>query len=134
MPKYLTLTILAVALLFGCTIDDEDRCPSGYYWDGKIMACRVVEEDAGAVDAGDDGYLAQCRSQEECDVFESDLYCLYDPTKDEPGICVVQGCETAATCPDDTLCCDCTVFPVTVCLAEVVVDGTALEAACECTP
>ena len=133
MPKYLTLATLTVAFVFGCTIDDDDRCPGGLYWDDIIKACRLVEEEPdGGPDAGDDGYLSACNSQEECAAYEAD-YCLYDPTKDDPGICVFQNCE-AGTCPGESLCCDCTLFPVTLCLQEGVLSNPALDAACECTP
>ena len=64
--------------------------------------------------------------------YEAD-YCLYDPTKDDPGICVFQDCE-AGTCPAESLCCDCTLFPVTLCLEDGVLSNPALEAACDCTP
>ena len=134
MAKYTTTLFLAAMVGFGCTIADEDRCPSGLYWDGDIMACRLIEDSPeGGLDAGDDGYLAPCSGAEECEDYAAD-YCLYDPTKpQEPGICVFQNCE-AGTCPAESQCCDCSLFPATLCLPDVVLSDPVLEAACECTP
>ena len=138
MPRYFVLLILTAICLFGCTIDDEDRCPDGLEWNSSVQACQdpVVLPDAGAdggfPDAGaDGGFLAPCGGHPDCASYEAD-YCLYDPTGDDPGICLVQDC-TAGSCPQDSLCCDCSALAMPlICIPEAIITGSALDT-CDCT-
>ena len=126
MLNYSTLAMLAVALLFGCTIDDEDRCPDGLFWDQDAGACH-------------DGYLAPCDATEEdknkdCQEYDADL-CFYNQLDLEaPGMCVYQEC-TENGCPTDSQCCDCSLisFP-DICLPDFLADDPSLASVCDCTP
>jgi hypothetical protein len=128
MPRYFVLLILTAICLFGCTIDDEDRCPDGLEWNADVQACQdpVVLPDAGA----DGGYLAPCNGHPDCASYEAD-YCMYDPFGDEPGICLFQDCHPTS-CPQDSLCCDCSglAMPV-ICIPEAIITGSALDT-CDC--
>ena len=49
MKQFAWLLSIGALAIAACTIDDEDRCPEGFYWDGALKACLEEEEveDAG---------------------------------------------------------------------------------------
>ena len=95
------------------------------------MAC---QEPADLPDAGGDasagGYMEPCSGPGDCDAYEAD-YCLFDPSSDDPGICLYQDCDVDS-CPAESVCCDCSnlMMPV-ICLPEAILGGTALDT-CNC--
>jgi hypothetical protein len=123
---FVILSTIAVSWL-GCSIDDGDRCPDGYFYVPEILACCVegevyvadagicreppeppdteTDEDDGGADGGDpSGLWEPCNAQEECEGFDAD-YCAINPLTDE-GYCTIE-CEVG-DCPDGSQCCDCT--------------------------
>jgi hypothetical protein len=133
MPKCLTAIIFTAIYLFGCTISDEDRCPDGLEWNGDIQVCQEIQElpDGGTGDASAGGYLEPCEGNEDCASYEAD-YCLYNPMGDDPGICLLQDC-TAGSCPEDSLCCDCSgMMAPFICLPEQVAEDPEIEKYCDC--
>jgi hypothetical protein len=128
MPRYFVLLILTAICLFGCTIDDEDRCPGGLEWNADVQACQEIKDlpDGGA----DGGYWEPCESNADCASYEAD-YCMVNPMSDEPGVCLFQDCDPTS-CPQDSLCCDCSVLMMPViCIPEAIITGSALDT-CDC--
>ncbi len=148
--KALLIAILVLVYWSSCTMDDEDRCLSGYDWDPDGLTCRKIERDTDtgpaevAQDAGGDsgatgnsdsdlptGYLETCGVQEDCAVYEAD-YCLINPTEPEQSVCVTQNC-TPGNCPEGSMCCDCSAltYPA-MCLPDEALVDSPLATMCDC--
>lgn len=134
----LRMPVMILVMIFGavgCTIDDDDRCLSGYQYDSAARICRPLDTDSvsgpkngsdtgsdeAETDEGPRGYGETCTDPGGCAAFDAD-YCLLDPGKGE-GICTVQGC-LPGECPAGSKCCDCTNIerPV-LCLYDDIVDS-----------
>ena len=97
-------------VMSACVIDDEDRCPSGFYWDNDLKSClqEEEEEDAGGcvIEEGN-GLGEECMEDADCADYVAD-FCQTNPlTPDAPGFCTVTNC-SPADCACEYSCCDCT--------------------------
>ena len=124
MKRFVWILGACLLVIVACTIDDEDRCPDGFYWDGDFKSCFEEEvEDAGdCVIPPETGYGRECFQSSECEGREA-AFCLTNPlTPGEPGSCTIGDC-VAEDCLCDTVCCDCAAVPqitwgVPVCIGQ----------------
>jgi hypothetical protein len=125
---------------FACTVDDDDRCPSGYYWVDDLKVCLERDEvsDAGGEECPSDagvGLGAECMDNESCACFVAD-FCQKNPLNppEDPGACTISDC-VPADCVSDYLCCDCTgtavPFAAPICVNEAIIDQL-VGAGCTC--
>jgi hypothetical protein len=141
MQKICLLYLAGAFLLFGCTIDDEDRCPSGYEYITKDKICQQIvdageEEDAGDPgDAGElpEGFWKTCGSEGDCAGSDAD-FCVAMPG--EGGNCTYTGCDPdVAPCPSGYICCNCTAFAFigeVLCGPVAWADSSFMSSQCDC--
>ncbi|MCP4601770.1 MAG: hypothetical protein GY847_14845 [Proteobacteria bacterium] len=152
---------VAVLTAISCSIDDSDRCPSGYTWAEDYLSCIEVptdtedtagldtesetstDLDAGPFDGGIDtdepdiGYGTECFDDSHCASFTAD-FCNTSPiAPNDPGYCTTRDC-SPGDCPDGYQCCDCrdTIFQAkkTVCLNdEQAAQVSVAPANCTCS-
>lgn len=96
-----------------CTMDDADRCPSGYFFMEELRACcnaethesneegdqcvPIVVDSGPSGDGGTTGLDEPCTSQSDCADYEAS-YCLLGQ------VCTFEGCDVTP-CPDSWTCC-----------------------------
>jgi hypothetical protein len=147
-----------LAALGGCSIDDADRCLSGYAYDKQLKTCLPPRGDSGAdgalitdtgptadmdledtapAEAGTDAQPADDSSgasifgepcQDSWDCVGDADYCLFDPIN-QVGVCTYDNC-TADSCPKKFQCCDCTGIGLAVICAPE--NEPTLESMCSC--
>lgn len=128
-----------------CSMDDSDRCVSGYTYDPSTKSCQMDRDDMGV--AGDDAEVAdggavddgtvdddsgvdlsalgfgvacyEAGAAAECADFEEATYCAL-PTGETEGQCTKEGCtlDDTESCPGDLVCCDCSDFTTILCVSE----------------
>jgi hypothetical protein len=139
-----------------CSIANDDRCPSGYFWKDDYMSCLPIvdsgtdtdtdtdtdtgtdgdtdtENDGGSLDdsgAPKPGFGIECTDESACEDYLAD-YCIVSPlAPTEPGYCTVENC-SASDCPDGWQCCDCTALTwVKACMDD---ENAATAASLKCT-
>jgi hypothetical protein len=143
MQKICLLYLAGAFLLFGCTIDDEDRCPSGYEYIVKDKICFLIVEDAGEEpeeDAGEEpdgslpeGFWDTCNSEGDCSNPDAD-FCVAMPGED--GNCTYTGCDPDVDpCPSGFICCNCTAFSFigeVLCGPAEWADSAFMSSQCDC--
>ncbi len=122
-------TAAVLAAHTGCSIDEKDRCPDGFFYvpeiqvccldgyvyeQGNPMLCIPEDTDTDTNESSDtstetdgnlDGLGTPCSDDSGCAGLGAD-YCAVNPTSGT-GYCTVLDC-TSDICPDSYLCCDCT--------------------------
>lgn len=128
MKKITCLTWAALLVLCSCSMDDEDRCPEGFYYHSKTRTCledtgeskdnksasdgeydssidgNRVDQDATAEDTRPSGLGKSCTTMEDCTPYEED-YCSYNDMAGA-GYCTIANC-SFGECPAGYQCCDC---------------------------
>ncbi len=121
-----SIALVAIVASTSCTIDDEDRCPSGFFYVPEIESCCLeghvydptnpllcaspppdagVDSDSASDSDGIDGLGTECTDDSACAGLEAS-FCAVNPTTGS-GYCTLLDC-AAPDCPTGYQCCDCT--------------------------
>jgi hypothetical protein len=135
----LGLMCLVGQLVVGCSISDNDRCPSGYVYVSATKVCALVTDAALVAAPGDSSspkvseaggasFGASCAASTDCTSATAN-YCLQLPGS-TAGYCTKAQCTT--DCPSGYKCCNCAALSLVACLADA--DVTAVAAmGCSCS-
>jgi hypothetical protein len=145
---FVLLLLLLLLLLAACTVDDEDRCPSGFVYfpeskgclklserppdggftDGHLRDAQAPQDQQGDAAKGPSGLGKSCTQSEECAGLDAS-YCAVDPST-KKGTCTIQNCRPKG-CPKGLTCCDCKVIGLPVfCIPDEALGK--LQGLCSC--
>ena len=112
-----SLFCLLVYCTLSCTPKDNERCRSGFYFDGwNCMKTKSTDSDTGTLDTMDSGlddaglleglYEPCTKNGPECDGYKRANYCVFDPFT-QTGLCTIPNCTRSPdNCPEGYECCD----------------------------
>jgi hypothetical protein len=141
MKKTCLSYIISVFLLFGCTIDDDDRCPDGYeYLPDQSICYEQVDggDDLPPTDSGPDNFGDPCETDSDCSGGTAE-YCLVSGGVGggREGICSYLDCDSdGPECPAEYTCADCSQsglpgFEVVVCMPDSMLESPVIGNACD---
>ena len=108
MRKICLLSFTWGLLFWGCSLSDEDRCPSGYEYKPDDQFCYKIV-DGGDGDSGpvsEENFGQECQTDGDCSGGNA-LYCAI-PFNEDTGECVYTDCHGGdPECPAGYFCADC---------------------------